>query len=83
MGACIVDSRIFFIPRVRQRRQKKNTPRNTHSMEKGLTLTNFEPNAVIRGFQLTVVGSMFLLLFLRKVESSGAALFLCRGPNED
>jgi hypothetical protein len=23
------------------------------------TMSNFEPNAVIRGFQLTVVGSMF------------------------
>lgn len=45
-------------------------------MEKGLTLSNFEPNAVIRGFQLTVVGSMFLLLFLRQVDSSGAALRL-------
>ncbi|OOQ85007.1 transmembrane protein UsgS [Penicillium brasilianum] len=27
-------------------------------MEKGLTLSNFEPNAVIRGFQLTVVGTV-------------------------
>lgn len=52
-------------------------------MEKGLTMSNFEPNAVIRGFQLTVVGSMFLLLSLRKVEPSAAELFLSRGPNED
>ncbi|KAJ5153096.1 uncharacterized protein N7482_009574 [Penicillium canariense] len=27
-------------------------------MEKGLTISNFEPNAVIRGFQLTVVGTV-------------------------
>jgi hypothetical protein len=28
------------------------------------TMSNFEPNAVIRGFQLTVVGSMSLVFFL-------------------
>jgi hypothetical protein len=36
-------------------------------MEKGLTMSNFEPNAVIRGFQLTVVGSMSPMLSLHSL----------------
>lgn len=44
-----------------------NTRRDTPSMEKGLTMSNFEPNAVIRGFQLTVVGSMSPMLFLNSL----------------
>lgn len=31
-------------------------------VEQGTVMSNFEPNAVIRGFQLTVVGSMSLTL---------------------
>lgn len=52
-------------------------------MEKDLTLSNFEPNAVIRGFQLTVVGSMSPVLAFRKLESHEAEVYLSRGLDED
>lgn len=75
-ACCVVDNLIFSTLRVRQKNQHMNTPKNTPRMEKGLTMSNFEPNAVIRGFQLTVVGSMSpLLLFLHSLSLMKQSFF--------
>jgi hypothetical protein len=50
-------------------------------MEKGLTISNFEPNAVIRGFQLTVVGSMTPHAISPQLESHEAELFCLPRPS--
>jgi hypothetical protein len=75
MPVCIVDNLVFSSFRIFLKNQSMNTPRGTSSMEKGLTMSNFEPNAVIRGFQLTVVGSMSPVLLLHGLSVKEKSLF--------